>query len=267
MWCPLKVPWNINDEALGGMRMSPRNGPELDSDEDGEWQAELAVNALCAKLSWRYMKLYLYILSFVNTEMLPATKTLPHGWKGSIKSAWSIPLLLMPWQHMLPGHQQPWYWPGSLWIFQPLEGLTHWCLAETEFDIFPSNLNNMFVQCNVPWKPYETSLTRHYVGWGCLLEMVLEIYCDEDGEWQVGMVVIALCAKFLWGNLKIYICIFHHVCSLGGHRWLKSYPMLHDNPFVLHGQYHGSWGKEPGHQQQCYWPWSLETSQLLHQGL
>ena len=50
--------------------MSLRNGPELDSDEDGESQAELVFNVLWVKLFWVNIQIYLRYMLYCLDERL-----------------------------------------------------------------------------------------------------------------------------------------------------------------------------------------------------
>ena len=56
---------------------------------------------------------YLF-LSFPTADMMQVVIILPRRRHIPIYPIKSIPWPLMPWWHMSPGHQQPWYWPSNI---------------------------------------------------------------------------------------------------------------------------------------------------------
>ena len=54
-------------------------------------------------------EIYMYFLSLTTTEMVQVVEMFPGEKHRPVYAVYSIPLLLMAWQHRKPGHQQPWY--------------------------------------------------------------------------------------------------------------------------------------------------------------
>ena len=116
---------------------------------------------------------YLSFLS-LKTGVLRLLEILSQGRQGPILPTQSLPLLLMTWWCKEPGHQQPWYWPGSPRMFSPSKELicrfTWSCLTEIRrsdslkpYGIFQPIGPNLRRSCTFAWKKHSVYSKRSKV--------------------------------------------------------------------------------------------------------
>ena len=81
------------------------------------------INPLHTEISSGNIKLYLMLYNpCADKAQVHAVEIPLHTNRRSLYFIWSIPLLLMTWLLVSPGHQQPRYWPRISGIFQNLHG-------------------------------------------------------------------------------------------------------------------------------------------------